>query len=193
MHEGLGLEEIRGGPALDEVARQGERGAGETDQRQAPELPAGQSYRAQDAGEPLLGLEVFQAPHVGRGADGIVYHRARREAQARAHGLERQEDVGEDDGRVHGKGLDGLERHLAGELGGLGELEDRVFFAQAAIFGHVATRLAHEPDRDAVHRPSAAGLDEAGSIRGTRHTLYDTKYAITPSWRRRRRPIIISA
>ena len=93
--------------------------------------------------------------------DGRVDDRALAlgELEGRAHRLERQEDVGEEDRRVHAE-LERLERDLERELGRLADLEHRVLLAERAVLGHVAARLAHHPDGRAVHGLAAAGAKE---------------------------------
>ena len=82
------------------------------------------------------------------------------ELERRAHRLERQEDVREQDRRVDAE-AQRLERDLARELGRLAEIEDGVLLAELAVLGHVAPRLAHEPHRRAIDGLAAARAQEA--------------------------------
>ncbi len=74
------------------------------------------------------------------------------ELEADAHGFERQQDVGEDDGRVDLVAPDRLDRHLGGELRRLAHFEKGVLCPDLAVFRQIPARLAHHPYRGAVHR-----------------------------------------
>src|SRR6266581_442169 len=80
--------------------------------------------------------------------------------------LERQQDVGEQDGGVDGEATDRLERDLGGEVGRVTQLEQRVLLAQRAIFREVTARLAHEPDRGGVDGLAATRPQKAGKLSG---------------------------
>ena len=82
--------------------------------------------------------------------------------EGQAHDFERQQQVGKDDGRIDAEGFRGRDGDLGGELGLLADLDERMLFADGAVFGHVASGLAHEPDGRAVDRLRLAGFDEAG-------------------------------
>src|SRR5436309_1271729 len=69
---------------------------------------------------------------------GDVRSLARREAEAEAEGLERQQDVGEENRGVHAQPLEGLEGHRRGELGGVAQPEQRVFLPQGAVLQRLA-------------------------------------------------------
>ena len=91
--------------------------------------------------------------------DGLVDHGALalRELERRAHRLERQQDVREEDRRVDPE-AQRLQRDLHGQLRRLAELEQRARLAQLAVLGHVAPGLPHEP-----HGRSLDGLAPAGA------------------------------
>ncbi|MFM1942902.1 MAG: hypothetical protein RI897_1884 [Verrucomicrobiota bacterium] len=55
---------------------------------------------------------------------------------------------------------DGLEGDFGGEVGGLDELDESVFFLEGAVFGEGAAGLAHEPDGGAVDGLGVQGAEE---------------------------------
>ena len=85
------------------------------------------------------------------------------EIEADAHRLEREEQIGEEDGRVHVDAAHRLQRDLGRQIGRATELEQRVALAQRAVLAHVAAGLAHEPDRRGVDGLEPAGFQESGS------------------------------
>ena len=113
-------------------------------------------------------LDARQLEHLGRVMNraGDVRSLARREAEAEAEGLERQQDVGEENRGVHAQPLDGLEGHLRGELGVVAQLEQRVLLPQGAVLRQVPPCLTHEPHRRDVAGLRAARLQEATVVRG---------------------------
>jgi len=67
------------------------------------------------------------------------------ELEPDAERLDDQQDVGEEDRRVDGETLDGLQRDLGRGVRRLAELEEAVPRAHRAVLGQVAAGLAHEP------------------------------------------------
>jgi hypothetical protein len=151
-------------PAAQHVSGHGPGRAGETN-----EGAVGLKFGA-DAGKGLADIG-----QVGGGAFYGVLHRLNggQFAQSRAfaglepdllaQSLRDQQDVGEDDGPVHGEPAHGLQgdfgRHLrveaqVHEAAGLG--------AQLTILRQDAARLAHEPHRRAGHGLPLEGPDETG-------------------------------
>jgi len=58
------------------------------------------------------------------------------------------ENVGEQDGRVETEAADRLQRRFHGQSGRVAEVDERLRRgADLAIFGQVASRLSHQPDR----------------------------------------------
>ena len=100
---------------------------------------------------------------VGRRADRPVDDRPDLglDPQTDAHRLERQHDVGEQDGRVDAELADRHQRDLGAQVRGLGELQDPVALAELPVGGERPARLAHEPDRRGVDRLAPAGAHEA--------------------------------
>ena len=83
------------------------------------------------------------------------------EVEADAHRLERQQQVGEENRRVHLDAADRLQRDFGGEIGRAAQIEQRIALAQRAVLAHVAAGLAHEPDGRGVDRLAAAGLKKS--------------------------------
>src|SRR5262249_38792609 len=82
------------------------------------------------------------------------------ELEADAERLENEQDVGEEDGRVHAELVDGLERHFGCRRRILAELEEPMTRAHRAVFGHVAAGLSHEPHGRERSREATARLEE---------------------------------
>ncbi len=74
------------------------------------------------------------------------------------------EDVAEQNRRVKIKSLDGLQRDLGGQFGRADQCQKRMFALEFAIFRQGAPCLPHQPDRRAVHRPAAAGVQETLAV-----------------------------
>ena len=111
-HERLGLRVGARRPALDEVAGDGERRAGEADQRHVRRQLAGEdAHRLEHVGRVGLGLERAQAVEVGGARNGSVDDRAgaRGDVDAEADGGDRHDDVGVEDGGVDAVAADRLE------------------------------------------------------------------------------------
>ena len=81
------------------------------------------------------------------GAHRVVDHRsfAGGEAQLQTHGLDRQQQIGENDGRVYVQNLDRLKRHLGGQVGPLADLQDASFGPDVPVLLHIPAGLPHEP------------------------------------------------
>jgi hypothetical protein len=72
---------------------------------------------------------------------------ALRELQSDVERLDDEQDVGEEDRRVHAEAPHRLQRDLGGRLGVAAQLEEAVARAQRAVLRQVAARLPHEPHR----------------------------------------------
>ena len=114
--------------------------------------------------------DVFLAAH------RLLDHRsfAGGKMKRQAHHFERQQEVGEDDGGVDAEDFGSGDGDLGGQRGLLADFEQRMLLADRAIFGHVASGLAHEPDGRAVDGLGLAGANEAG-IRG-RHEFLNVAF-----------------
>ena len=82
------------------------------------------------------------------------------EIEGKAQGVQGDQEVAEEDGRVEPEGADGLQRHLDRELGGAAQLEQRVALSKGAVLGHVSAGLSHEPHRRGVHWLPPTGAEE---------------------------------
>ena len=101
-----------------------------------------------------------------------------------AHGRQRHEDVGKQDGGVHVQAAHGLHRDLARQLRRPAAGEEVGLLAKRAIFGQVAAGLAHDPDRRAFDALLAAG---ARKQRVAHRTASSDSATAAPSPRCRRR------
>jgi hypothetical protein len=73
------------------------------------------------------------------------------------HRGQRDQDIAEQDRCIEPELVDGLERDLAGEIGGPAQIQERGARAHRAISREVTTGLAHHPDRRALDRLAPAG------------------------------------
>ena len=105
-------------PALDEVRRQRVGRPGEPDERRRAELTAQPLHRLGDEAEPGR-VEVGQRVHGGQVADRRGDHRTHsgHDVEIDPERLERQHDVGEEDGRVDPVPAYGLQRDLDDQVG----------------------------------------------------------------------------
>src|SRR5690606_9937929 len=132
------------------------------ERRLAVELTPNQPDRLEHITEPLFRLtnpKFFDRRAITHGrVDDRAF--AFFERERRAHRLERQEDVREEDGRIDAEPKR-LERHLERELRRLADLEERVFFPERTVLGHVAAGLTHEPNRRHIHGLTTTGAQKA--------------------------------
>ena len=155
--------------ALDHVAGQCERRAGEADERHpAAQLVGHEAQGVEHVGSIDPGVADVHTLEIGRAAHGALDHRAVAgvEVEADAHALERQQDVGEDDGRVELEASERLQRDLGGHVGPPAQLDEAQLLTQGAILGQVAAGLTHEPDWGGVD-----GLAQAGVEQSHRHVV----------------------
>ena len=98
------------------------------------------------------------------GADGSVddWAFAGDELEVQAHGSEREQEVGEDDGGVYAEALGGGDGDLRSDGRGAADVQQGVVLADGHVLRHVAAGLAEEPDRGAVYGLAEAGADKAG-------------------------------
>jgi hypothetical protein len=151
---------------LDAVARQRERGAGETDDRdRIVEAGAGRADDVHHEAEAADVGELADPAHVPRLADGVVDYRplAGGELQLEAHRLEDRQQVAEDDRRIDAEPLHGGDHHLGREPRVLAQLHEAHLLAHRPVLGEVAARLPHQPDRRPLDRLAATGPHHQGA------------------------------
>ena len=85
------------------------------------------------------------------------------EVEGDAHRLERQQQIGKQNRRVHLDAAHRLERDFGREIGRSTEIEQRIALAQRAVLAHVPAGLAHEPDWRRVDRLPPAGFEESAA------------------------------
>lgn len=86
------------------------------------------------------------------GSGGVV--------ERHSEGFEWEQQVGEKNGGVEVEILDGPEGGIAGELGLLAEIDERMGAAEFLVVAVVTTGLAHEPDWGAAEVAALEGGDE---------------------------------
>ncbi len=117
VHQRLGAGMVPRGAALDQVTGQGERRAGEPDQRCAGELPDELPHGSRDVGH-IGGLQWPQRVQIGSVAERCGEHRpdAGHDVDADTDSHQRYHDVGEEDRRVHPVPPDRLHRDLRDQI-----------------------------------------------------------------------------
>ena len=168
VHQRLGAGVVLARAALDEVAGERERRAGEADERRRAELADERAHRLGDVRD-VVGRRARAA---GRGRRRCGTARATtgpmpgHDVEVDADRLERHDDVGEEDRRVDAVAADRLQRDLGDEVGRRAGVEHRVALADLAVLGQRAAGLPHEPHRRVRDRLAAAGPQEGGVVRG---------------------------
>ena len=163
-HQRLGPGVVPARSALDQIAGQRERCAGETDQRDGPQLGHGEPDRLGDEAQ-LTGRRSPELIEVGSGPDRSLDHRpgAGDDLDADSGGRQRNHDVGVEHGGVDPVPADRLQRDLGDQLGPAAAVQHRHAPSQRPVLRQRAARLAHEPDRYLVVEMSLpAGSEEHG-------------------------------
>ena len=162
VEEPLGVDVVARGAAFDQVRRQREGGAAEPDQgRPPPQGRARGADRIIHVGEGLFRRRVAQPVDVPGRPQGPLDHRPGVAVfEPHAHGLQQEQDVGEQDGGVHLEALHRSDRHLRHQVRGLAQFQEADPGPQVAVMVHVAPRLPHEPDRGVGGPAAAAGGKE---------------------------------
>ena len=119
------------------------------------------------------------ADRIGRSIDGPF---ALDEVEGDAHRLERQQQIGKQDGGVHLDAADRLQRDLGGQVGRPTQLQKRVVLAERSIFGHVPAGLPHEPDGRAIDGLAPAGAEKSALAHpgASDHACYIIEFVSTP-------------
>ena len=150
VHQRLCEAIVAARSALHGVGGQGERRAGKANQRQRlGQSGAGSPDRFHHALQRLDALQLDEAVNVGGGADRTAELRPspRGKGQVKPHRLEDQQQVGEDDRRIHAQPLDRRQHDLGAEVGPFAQLQKAHAAAHGAILGQVTARLPHQPNR----------------------------------------------
>ena len=129
------------------------------------ELAPQEPDRVEGERQRLARLEGAEGVDVALASNRIVDPGAlsRDEVETDAEGVERHEQIGEQDRRIDAQAPNRLKRDLRRELGRSADVEERVPLADFLVLRHVATRLAHEP-------PPACAASGAGDTRRGRAT-----------------------
>ena len=109
------------------------------------------------------GIDAVHALEIAGAADGPLDDRSvvLAEVEADAHGLQRQQDVGEHDGRVEVEAAERLQRDLRRDVRPPAHLHEAHLLADGAVLGQVAAGLAHEPHGRRVDGFAGAGIEKA--------------------------------
>ena len=170
---GLERGEIARAVALDHVAGERPRAAGEADQRHAPvQLAADQSHRVHHVAQFAIHVRHGEFVDVGPAAQRARELRAFAlgEAQTQPHRVGNGQDVGEQDRRIEVETLQRLQGHLAGVLRVLRQPHETAgALARGAVLGQVAAGLAHHPDRRGVGGFAAQRAQEAVVLQDIGH------------------------
>ena len=160
------MDVIARAAALDHVAGQRVGRAAEADDAQAIAKVRGDFLDGAGDVSQIAGAVGAQGAHVVGGADGMMDDRplAGLELEVQAHRLQRQQQVGEDDGRVDAQLFRGGDGDLGGDLRLLADFDQRVVLADVAVLLHIAAGLAQKPDRRAVDGLAQAGAEKAAAV-----------------------------
>ena len=173
--------------AFDGVRSEREGRAGESDERCRTQFTLDESNGFEGEGQRVARIDDAHAIDVGGGANRLFDRGplAAHEVELEAHGLERQQQVGEENGSVDVNAADRLQRDLGGEIRRPAQLQKCVGLAQRAVFGHVAAGLPHEPHRRAIDgfAPARAQETTVAHTRSARHTCYIIEFVLTPEFR----------
>jgi len=114
-----------------------------------------------------LRVDRRQPVHVPRGTNRLFNDRpdVLHDVERHAEGSHRIHDVRIQDGGIHPELAHGHHRHFRGQFGHCANFEERIFFFDFAVFGIIASRLAHVPDRHPVHRFPPAGAQKYVIVR----------------------------
>ena len=156
VHQALRVQVVARGAALDDVGRDGER------------LAPHEAHGLEDRADARLDVDRLEPRHVGLRAHRAMDDRpfARGELEPHAEGLDEQQDVGEEDGRVDTQASHRLQRDLGRRLRIAAQLEKAVARAHRAVLGQVATGLPHEPHRGDRRRLTSGGAQQERGIGG---------------------------
>src|SRR5207248_1866885 len=96
------------------------------------------------------------------------------------HGIRNRENVGKEDGRIQRETLERLQSDFGGKRGRLRQREKASRLgARGVVFGQVAARLAHEPDRSVVGRLQSERAQQRVVLQISRPVMYFHSAALT--------------
>ena len=138
----LGVAVVAARPALDQIAGDGERRAGEGQERHVGGEFRGEQADGVDDVVDVVDGERAEAVEVGPAAqrplgDGTG---AGRDVDPEPHGVRRHDDVAEQHGRVDAVAPDRLERDLRRHVRALDRVEDRTLAADGPVLGQRSAR-----------------------------------------------------
>ena len=164
LEQRLGLREVFGAAAFDEVAGERPRRTGETEEGLVQaEFLAENRQRVVDVLKAVSGAFELQRRDIGRRSQRALHGDTAfvAETVADAEGLGDDQDVGEKDRGVElREATERLERDFDGEVGRADHRDEVRLRLEGAVFGQVATGLTHDPDRRPVMGLSAEGGEE---------------------------------
>ena len=176
IHHGLGVDVVFGAAALDHVAGEGEGCAAEADDAEAVfEVSGDLLDGASDVGEIVCAVGA-EGAYVFRGADGMMDDGtfACLELERQSHGLQREQEVGKDDGGIHAQLFSGGDGDLSRDFRLLADFDEGVVLANVAVFLHVAAGLAEKPHGSAIDGATETGANKAASVEnGVGNGFYD--------------------
>ena len=127
-------------------------------------LPSSRHGQADGFADGLQRLpgQLRQRGDIGGGADGLVQDRshAGNDVHADAGQLQRNDNVGEEDGRINVMAAHRLQRDLGGQFRAQAGVQHGHAFAHLQVFGQGAAGLPHEPDGTAARLAAAVGGDQ---------------------------------
>ena len=138
---------------------------------------------AGDVAEVLRAIGAQQADIFG-GADGMMHDGAFSglKFEVEAHGLKRQQQVGEDDRRIDTEFLGGRNGDFCGEFRLLADFDKGVMLANISVLLHVAAGLAQEPYRCAIDGAAQAGADKSAAGPSRIVSTTGESRSISPCW-----------
>ena len=146
------MGEITAASALDHVAGERPGGAGESEQGHVVgQLIAEPAQGFVDRGEMVMesiGIEAWNRAVVAHGRENRSG--SLNETDLDAQRIGNHENIGKQNCPAGREAADRLKRRLDGKLGGVAEFQKiRGLCPECPIFGKIASRLAHEPERHA--------------------------------------------
>jgi len=112
--------------AFNQITRERERRAREADEWRSPvQFAPHEANRLHHIGQVVARVNRSERIHSGARANRIVNDRSltRRKLQLNAHRNQRQQNIREQNGRVHAEDVNGLQRDLRGYVGVIADVE----------------------------------------------------------------------